>query len=208
MNNLKPPSKGMLIGRRHQRSTESGGLILPDINYLMGTNDGLTETRLVDVISVASDVDDIMPGDTVAITEMEAVTWVNPDTGEQSWIDPTNKFIQLLPREKCFGMVVDGKVLPLDDYVFIKEIKEDNISSGGIYLPDIADRLEVKGIVIDKGKDCKYLNIGDKVLFLRGWEIYFHNGVQKFSALRSTPAFDMTAAQDQVACLLEEVKVA
>ena len=39
------------------------------------------------------------------------------------------------------------KLLPLSDYCFIKKIQEDDISKGGIIIPDNAKAMPEKGIV-------------------------------------------------------------
>ena len=94
-------------------------------------------------------------------------------------------------------------IKPLNDRVIVRRIEDDNITSGGIVLPDKAKEKSMEGEVVAVGSGRQLDNgeimrisvaIGDKVLFdkFAGSEIKFEG--EKLVALR----------EDDIICVVVE----
>ena len=56
---------------------------------------------------------------------------------------------------------------PLQDYVLLKELKPEEVTESGIFIPEDVDKEKNQGIVVEVGdKSVKSVEKGDKVLFL------------------------------------------
>jgi len=58
-------------------------------------------------------------------------------------------------------------IQPLNNYVFVEPLKEDNKTASGIIIPDDAEQKPVFGKVIAKNEKVTNLKVGDKVLFTK-----------------------------------------
>lgn len=56
---------------------------------------------------------------------------------------------------------------PLFDRVIVEKIYEDDVSPGGLFIPDQAKEKPTRGRVIAAGEDCKQLKADDVILFGR-----------------------------------------
>lgn len=60
------------------------------------------------------------------------------------------------------------KIQPLGDYVLIRQVEAEEMTAGGIYLPDTAREKPAEGLIVavaaDIGEDVA---IGDKVIYKR-----------------------------------------
>ena len=57
------------------------------------------------------------------------------------------------------------KVIPVGKKLLLKPKKQEEVSKGGIFIPEIARKVEYKGTVIGKGKDVSEMEIGDMVQY-------------------------------------------
>lgn len=68
------------------------------------------------------------------------------------------------------------KLRPLNDYVFVKPLKNEEKTTGGLFLPSSVQEKNVYAKVLAISEDLEEkkinLNIGDKVLFLE------HKGIE------------------------------
>ena len=57
------------------------------------------------------------------------------------------------------------RLKPLYDSVIIQTKEMEEISSGGIYIPDVAKQKPTIGTVISTGPECKQVKVNDKVAY-------------------------------------------
>lgn len=60
--------------------------------------------------------------------------------------------------------LVDGKIVPLDDYVLLESKAGEYVLSSGIILPEGIHKERDKAVVVATGKNVKFLNVGDEVI--------------------------------------------
>ena len=59
----------------------------------------------------------------------------------------------------------NGKFQPLGSRIFILPVELDEMSAGGIFIPETAREKPKRGKVEAVGKDVKLTNVGDEVLY-------------------------------------------
>ncbi len=57
------------------------------------------------------------------------------------------------------------KIRPLGKRVLLRTIKMDQITTGGIHLPDVAEDKPVKGEVLSVGTEDTSIKVGETVMF-------------------------------------------
>jgi len=58
------------------------------------------------------------------------------------------------------------KIQPLQDFVMLEPVKAEDVTKGGIVLPESARKLPAEGIVVAKAADaCDEVALGDRVIY-------------------------------------------
>jgi co-chaperonin GroES (HSP10) len=176
---LKPAIKGFVVGRRRKRpDMTTGGIALPD-TYLTG-QDGITNTeyRLVEVLSVPSDLKKtVKVSGFILAHELDCVPFA---------LSAEEYELQSIPWSQvyAYGKTVET-LKPLRDVVFIKEDEQkEEVTSGGLILPSFARGIDKFGTVMKQtGPEVKELKGGDRVFWLKGYGLNFSSGESKFLAI-------------------------
>jgi len=60
----------------------------------------------------------------------------------------------------------DIKIQPLQDYVMLEAVKVEEVTSGGIVIPDSAKKKPAEGIIVAKAADASdEIALGDRVIY-------------------------------------------
>lgn len=71
-------------------------------------------------------------------------------------------------------------LVPLFDKILIKRPEEFSETEGGIIIPETSREKAMNGEVVSMGNDCKYVEIGQKVMFRKyaGTDVTFSDDEQ------------------------------
>ncbi len=60
----------------------------------------------------------------------------------------------------------DIKVQPLQDYVMLEAVAVEDVTKGGIFIPDTAKKKPAEGIIVAKSADASdEVSLGDRVIY-------------------------------------------
>lgn len=152
---LKAPSKTEVIAIRHKKNANSGSILELPEDFISGFENRLTEHRFLTVVS-APEGAPVKEGDCIVAHEMDQEV-IDRIEGE-TYVKVPSDYIQAI-RD------ASGRLQPLENRVIVKPDPAPDTTTGGIYIPDTVRRPSNKATVLEKGKDCKYLNPGARIVF-------------------------------------------
>ncbi len=149
---LKWLNKEMVLVRRHTQEEKIGSIFLPD-EFISGESGALSKNRFCDVLATPED-SHIKEGTVVAVHELSSKSIeIGPD-----------EYAHLAPIELVTGALTSEGFECFQNYILVKaDPSEEKI--GAIFIPDESRKPSQYGTVVGIGPDCKYLEVGARIMF-------------------------------------------